>query len=332
MKKLLALVLCVVMVLSLAPAAFAAWPTTAASNKAISNAKANIEYAYSALAADTAVFGTIKTVDSIVTDMAKGLFNGVDKYDIKWGNGYMRLYNSDLVDNAKELLRAEIGASISTYMSKHAGDWYKVTVTLIDPYWSEQINPTTGKKYTASLSYTGIDDGVGSHIYVSKDVPNLYYGVTDGGTWYYISAESAEKAAAGIGIGGTTWNQVQAVNKPYQKSETQADPVKYMNTFAAAVSDAFASEKGAAAIERLYYDLYLAKLQIDVADKLDDLADEIKAWQGDDDLLAAYGWHSVGNWNPYAFIDTTDLPKALDSYVGAVTAFDPLNTPWYPND
>jgi hypothetical protein len=314
------------MVLSLAPAAFAAWPSTTASTKAVSNAKANIEYALGTLAADTAVFESIKTMDTMVTNMAKGFFDGIDKYDVTVNGTTYRLYNSDLVGNAKTFLRSEIGGSIMKYMNDHKGAWNKTKVTLTDPVWSQQINPATGKNYAATLVDTGVIDGAGSRIYMSKDVPGLYYGVTAGGAWYYKNATSAAEAA-----NTGNWNgPIADAAKPQKSEEQQADPVKYIDTWAKAISDTFTSKKGAAAIERLYYDLALAKVQVDLQDKFDDLYDDIAAWQGSDNLLSEYGFHSNGNWNPYAFVNPDDLPKAHDSYVDVITSFDPLQTPIVP--
>ena len=87
MKKLLALILCVAMVLSLAPAAFAAgttggkviedpveyapkWAGTGASKKAIEDLNKDINAMYTAIAADQAVFGTVSSSmpRSIVSD------------------------------------------------------------------------------------------------------------------------------------------------------------------------------------------------------------------------------------------------------------------------
>ncbi len=150
MKKLLALVLCVMMFVAIIPtAAFAdsyqpaptpatptdEWPSIYASTKAISNAKKNIEYLYNGLAADNAVFSGIKAMDSFVVDLAKGLFTDVDDFTYyttvwdgtKYVNKKITVSNDTLVKNTKAELRSIIGDSISDYMNDHIASFAELS-------------------------------------------------------------------------------------------------------------------------------------------------------------------------------------------------------------
>jgi hypothetical protein len=328
MKKLLALVLCVMMFVAVIPtAAFAEWPDAWKSAKAVSDAKANIDYLYGTLAADTTVFESIKSVDSILSNMAKSMFEGTDKYDIETrdGKGYYRLYNGDLVSNAKAVLRANIGAAITDYMDDHAGNFEKWTAVKVNGAPVFTYKDSAGTEITMK-ALSKADRAAASIPGFRTDLyDNVVY---KSGNYYFIRSLDGKSWA--VSNNGAAWTELNY--KPQAIQEYQIDPAKYVDTFATAVSKAFTSKDGAAAIERIYYDLALAKLSADMQDKFDDLQDDIEAWEGTDALLAAYGFNAAGNWNPYAFINPDDLPKATDSYVGDVLAFDPATTPYFVND
>ena len=135
MKKLLALILCVAMVLSLAPAAFAAgttggkviedpveyapkWAGTGASKKAIEDLNKDINAMYTAIAADQAVFGTVKSIYDMTDSLAKGLFDGIES--AKKADG-TKVYNDDLTKNTRKYLNAVIGNEIANYLNSHQG-------------------------------------------------------------------------------------------------------------------------------------------------------------------------------------------------------------------
>jgi len=327
MKKLLALVLCVMMFVAIIPtAAFADWPDAWRSAKAISNAKANIEYLYGTLAADTTVFNTIKSVDSILTDMAKGMFDGTDKYDIDAGDGlgYYRLYNGDLVDSAKAILRSNIGEAITDYMDGHAGKYEKWTVAKVNGLPVYEYTDGAGN-VTELHALTAAEAALAPA--TSAAWGPVYQG-EDG--WYYTQNLTTGKWAYNTGAAGSAWTNMNYT--PEAVFENQIDPAKYVDTFATAVSKAFNSKDGAAAIQRIYYDLALAKLTVDMQDKFDDLEDDIEAWEGTDALLAAYGFNPAGNWNPYAFVNPDDLPKSIDGYTASVLEYDPVTTPYFLYD
>jgi hypothetical protein len=142
MKKLLALVLCVMMFVSVLPtSAFANTATVtrdftrsisntplatiaseANANKAIGHAKKNIEYMYGALAADTAVFETVKNMDSTVDSLVKEMFK--DAKDLT-----PALTASVLERNTKLYVKDVLGTSIVNYLDDHFGDFAKSSWT-----------------------------------------------------------------------------------------------------------------------------------------------------------------------------------------------------------
>jgi len=326
MKKLLALVLCVMMFVAIIPtAAFAddpaatntsvvyvapdfpkagdsAWPSITASKKAISDAKANIEYVYGALAADTAVFGTIKGMDEVITNLAKGVFADVDGYTYVTADKdgkpvVVTVGNSTLVDNTKAALRDIIGSSITTYMNKHIGDFTTVGHNL---YTDEAL-----EKKIVDSGYDTLD---GAPIYYNGEYYFVYDAVN--GAYRQATSTNIDELKNAISTDTNVWNT--AVDKIYDGEYFKYDPIKYANTFAKAVNDAWASEKGAKGLEALMYNLYLAKAADEINDKMDDLADEIAVWEGTDNLLAAYGFNDgLQLWDPYAFLDDNTLPKSV---------------------
>ena len=203
MKKLLALVLCVMMFVAVIPtSAFAAqpmatssaskeWASAYSSNKAISNAKKNIDYIYNTLAADTVVFGTIQSMDDIVVSLAKGLFDGIDDftYDtVKWdadNNEYVKVQytvsNDTLVKNAKATLRDVLGGEIADYMGDHFANYasavtkWQGTFQGIDDWYLTSVGSTSDGKGTV---YVGQDNNIfmkvgNSWKYIDKNDANL---------------------------------------------------------------------------------------------------------------------------------------------------------------
>ena len=147
MKKLLALILCVMLFVSVIPtAAFAAgttggvawtsgataakpaWKDTAVSKKTISDLNKDIKAIYYAMAADDAVFATAKTMYALSDGIAAGLLEGVDNKTFTWYDDQgvqpsVTLYHDDMVDNVRAYLNANIGNEITNYINKRAGLW-----------------------------------------------------------------------------------------------------------------------------------------------------------------------------------------------------------------
>jgi hypothetical protein len=319
MKKLLAMVLCVMMFVSvLSTNAFADkarvpahpdmdtgtivdTPRAASNNDAIKKAKENIEYMYGALAADNAVFGAIKSVDSVIGDLAKELFKDVDEF--------RGIPGGKLESNTKTVLRDYIGSAIVNYLDDHRGNYETA---------SQSFRVTLRDGTNGSLTYTGkLADG--EPIYIDKDgrIYGLHY-EADGSTSWWILPRGTNVTEAELNI-GNVWAQAEAANVTL-RTEYKYDPIKYANTFAAAVSDAMNSKDGASLLQRMAYQLYSAKVLDDMEDKFDDLYDEIVDWEDGSAILSQYhfhdtlqnGWFDRGDvFSPYAMMDVTDYPNTM---------------------
>jgi hypothetical protein len=124
MKKLLALVLCVMMFVSvLSTSAFAAYDPTdqrvwkgADQSKDIVDAlRKNIENMYGSIAVDNAAVSTMKSINTLVNDMVDEMMKGYTPTGAGTG-----LSSSTLSDAIKLGLRQTIGGSISNYLDEHS--------------------------------------------------------------------------------------------------------------------------------------------------------------------------------------------------------------------
>jgi hypothetical protein len=328
MKKLLALVLCVMMFVSvLSTSAFAAvdqdqpfptgtatgkWVSTSVANKAISNTKKNIEYLYGTMAADEAVFGTVKAMDSVVSDLAKGMFADIDDFEKVTATGTWHISNKTLQDNTKAVLRNLLGGEITDYMQKHAGSYIDSAST----HWVIR----DGDEWF-DLTYAGID-GYGNPIYTDPKT-NVIWGYQDSDkTWYRYNG-AATTADELVGVKDPNWlpGETAAADGTYKwfgvAVDYHYDPIKYANTFATAVTKALSSEKGAANLSAYMYALMQAKALKQVSDDLDDFWTDVRNWEDGTAILDAYGF-SETTLDPLAFIDPYNLPK-VSTDVSAIT-------------
>jgi hypothetical protein len=319
MKKLLALVLCVMMFVSvLSTNAFADkalvpahpdmdtgtivnTPRAASNNDAIKKAKENIEYMYGALAADNAVFGTIKSMDSVIGSLAKELFKDVDEF--------MGIPGGKLESNTKTVLRDYVGSAIVNYLDDHRSTFETA---------SQSYKVTLKDNTTGSLTYTGKTTETGDPIYIDKD--GAIYGL-HGNAWYKAKGNINVWQAQHDETLDIEWDPVDVT----LKREYKYDPIKYANTFAAAVSNAFSSKDGASMIEAMAYQLYSAKVLDEMGDKFDDLYDEIVDWEDGSAILSQYHFHDTlaNGWfdnhsllgtdvfTPYAMMDVNDYPNTM---------------------
>ena len=135
MKKLLALILCVMMFVAVIPtAAFAAGtqgavPATsgatafipgyldkAVAAKAIKDIGKDMNAMYGALVADQTVFGTAQTIYTLTDGLAKSLLEDVaSAKNLTTGN---TIYTEDLVENIRVYLNYTISDEIAAYMNK----------------------------------------------------------------------------------------------------------------------------------------------------------------------------------------------------------------------
>jgi hypothetical protein len=333
MKKLLALVLCVMMFVAILPtSAFAdrelpnnptskAWPALSASKTAVENAQKNLDSIYGSLAANNYVFESVKSIDTFVSDLTKGLLKDVDNVKNPAG----RIVSHDtLEDNAKAYLRGIIGNSINKEMYDNLADYvtinkakdnhgnellrYLVTGTT-DTYRTLGFALNNGKT-TTGLTIKGKtvpNTAANSDIYVGDD--GYLYGLNPDGTWYYAKPNA----------GGTGWDPWQTMTSAgYANSAINYIPVykydyaAYAENWASAVSKALTSEKAVKGLEGVIYNLYVMKALDKASDDMDDFLTDVQNWDKDNKILKAYGFHGTGNvFDPYAFLNPTDLPKGI---------------------
>jgi hypothetical protein len=173
MKKLLALILCIVMVLSLVPAAFAAddlapseddeeeeeiapWylypyidnPLRSAAQYSkeikdmIKDTRKNIQYAYEVLAMDQAVYGASKSMDDIIVE----LVDGIAKKLIE--DGKMSKLTSDTVKTAIRLLIDEkVAADMAKEYKYTDGDGKLQPLKYAEVYAKAVSDALTDKKF-----------------------------------------------------------------------------------------------------------------------------------------------------------------------------------------
>jgi hypothetical protein len=308
MKKLLALILCVMMFVSvMSTSAFAAKPTVpahpdldtgflvdkanvAANEKAIKNAKANIEYMYGALAADNAVFGTIQSIDSVISSLAKEMFKDVDTL--------FGLTGGTLESNTKTVLRDYIGSQIIHYLDDHSSNF--------------ETASTSYKANGNGLTYTGKRTQNGGYIYVDADGNIWGY---NNGWWAAPAGTTIPQAELDDGGDIVKWAATTAVTGT---TTYKYDPIAYANTFAKAVNEAMASKEGASVLQNMAYQLYALKVYDELDDKFDDLYDAISDWEDGSAILSQYhfhdtlpnGWLDTGDvFSAYAFMDLDDYPN-----------------------
>jgi hypothetical protein len=164
MKKLLALILCVMMFVAVIPtAAFAAGTTggeatpyapdktpkfdgTYAAKKAITDIGKDIRAMYTAIAADESVYQTAKGIYDMTDSLAKEMLKDTDKLKINNKD----VYNDKLAENVRKGLNHLIGDEISNYMNDHMG-YYVNDAGNIKPEkyvetWTKAVNKALGSE------------------------------------------------------------------------------------------------------------------------------------------------------------------------------------------
>ena len=137
MKKLLALILCVMLFVSVIPtAAFAAtitvsaggttvvgsksgWADKSVSKDAAKAARDAIEAMYTAIAVDQTVFNSAKAMYDFSDGLAKSLFANTESAT----NGTKTVYHDDLVANTRKFLNSIIGGAITTTLNEKAATY-----------------------------------------------------------------------------------------------------------------------------------------------------------------------------------------------------------------
>jgi hypothetical protein len=128
MKKLLALILCVMMFVSIIPtAAFAAYDTTdqrvwrgkGQIEDIIDALRTNVQLMYGSIAADTAVYQSVKSVDDMINSLADEMIKGY----APTAAGTQQA-GSVIKDAVIAGLRSTIGGEVSDYLDKHSNEYY----------------------------------------------------------------------------------------------------------------------------------------------------------------------------------------------------------------
>jgi len=138
MKKLLAMILCVVMVLSFSATAFAGdegttggiasdytpdrtpkYNSVGDSKKAIDNLNKDIKAMYYAIVADETVYSSAKGIYDFTDNLAKDLLKDVEKMTFidRAAGTKTTIYNEDLTSNLRKGINRVIGNEIANYMN-----------------------------------------------------------------------------------------------------------------------------------------------------------------------------------------------------------------------
>lgn len=252
MKKLLAMILCVAMVLSIAPAAFAAsisgdvvpsnsgWAAKRDSIDAIKDLKDDIKAMYFSLAADQTVFGVAKAYHDLADGIAKNMFADTESVEI----GGVKIYHDDLVDNVRGYIKAIIGAEIMDELDQNKNGWYDVDNGTYDPEkYLKAFSDAATKAVASAKAQKGLEALLMGLVAlnVQSDVndagEDLYYDIVDWGMSKYneFGWEDflAGGPAAALTSDSTAWSQ-------YAMGSTENAGVG-VDAYAALVAMGFAS-------------------------------------------------------------------------------------------
>jgi hypothetical protein len=197
MKKLLALILCVMMFVSvMSTSAFAAydhtdqrvWRGEGQEKDIVDALKTNINVMYGTIAADNAVYKTVKSIDDIMKDLVDGM---MENY-APTAHGTTQQGNV-ISDAVLAGLRATIGGEISDYLTKHANEYYTY-----DKHGNKILDPAKyagvfAKAASGAISSKKAVAGIQSYMYyilqrgtyeqVAEQLFNLRQDMVSWGNW-----------------------------------------------------------------------------------------------------------------------------------------------------
>ena len=170
MKKLLALILCVMMFVSIIPtAAFAAYDTTdqrvwrgkGQIEDIIDALRTNVQLMYGSIAADTAVYQSVKSVDDMINSLADEMIKGYAPTAAGTTQS-----GSVIKDAVIAGLRSTIGGEVSDYLDKHSNEYY-----VLDKNGNRILDPS---KY-AGVFASALSGAVASDKAVAGIQSYMYY-------------------------------------------------------------------------------------------------------------------------------------------------------------
>jgi len=176
MKKLLALVLCVMLFVSIVPTSAFAYNAATAQSKyigadsgtnadgwygvktnkdAIDDLKDAIDGMFGALAANQTVFSTAKSLHDITNSMATAMFADVEDITLP---GFKTVDHDDLVSATRGYLKSILGAYVNDYVMDRKDAWYDADDETIDTakYMKIYTDGVT-KSLTSSKAQKGIE-------------------------------------------------------------------------------------------------------------------------------------------------------------------------------
>ena len=209
MKKLLALILCVMMFVSvLSTSAFAAntpvdqwtWNGAGTQKDIIERLHRNIENMYGTIAADKYVYDSVKGIDDLITGLVS---DALKDYAPTATYGVAK---STLEDTAVAALRATVGGEISKYLVNHVNEYYD-----IDKDGNSVFNPVRyanvfGKAVSGALSSEKAILGFQGYMYllaqrsayanISMQARDLYNSMASWGHWGDYGFDDADSTNA----------------------------------------------------------------------------------------------------------------------------------------
>ena len=201
MKKLLALILCVMMFVAVIPtAAFAdsisggavpsnpGWNAKRDSIDAIKDLKDDITAMYYALAADQTVFGVAKTYHDLADGLAKSMFDGKDSVEIAG----VKKYHDELVDNVRVYIKGIIGSEIMKELDANKNGWYDADKGTYDPQkYLKAFSDAATKAVASEKAQKGIEAlvmglaALSAQSDINDAGEDLYYAMVDWGMKKY---------------------------------------------------------------------------------------------------------------------------------------------------
>jgi hypothetical protein len=213
MKKLLALILCVMMFVSvLSTSAFAIttddqrlWRDN---SKIVDALKTNINNMYGSLAADTAVYQSVKSIDSMMKDLVDEMIKG---YAITPAGTQQA--GSVIKDAVLAGLRATIGGEISNYLEKHNSEYYTYDSLGHRVFDAAKYAGTFAKAATNAVSSEKAVKGIQAYMYyilqrstynqAAQDLAELRQDMASWGNWGKYGFDDLTKAAGAMHMPGT---------------------------------------------------------------------------------------------------------------------------------